>query len=166
MRMGVRLLWTLMVCLSFTASVCTTNSLKTEGDPFRGQGQYVMFHRDVGNTFLMYEFLLGGLAIDEDSTVTLKDEELSSMRSAKVFHNIMNIYVPKTPTAIKERLAVVSRAGEFLEMDTFEQLLLAAVYTAHRAQRSNQTERQAWAGPFCQLVAAITHDLSEKVVMC
>ncbi|XP_067902900.1 protein FAM180A [Heterodontus francisci] len=169
--MATRLCWSLMICLSCTVGLCTTHSLKNDADSFWGQHQSIqeapiVFHRNVGDTFLMYEFLFGGLTIDDSNTVTLKDEELSSMHSASVFHRIVNTHVPKTPSAIRKRLADASSTGETLEMDTFEQLLLASVYTAHRAQSSNQTDRQAWGDLFCQLVAAITHDLSGKVVMC
>ncbi|XP_041053963.1 protein FAM180A [Carcharodon carcharias] len=168
MRMAVRVSCSQMICLSFTVGLCTAHSLKKDAETFwTPQSDVpVVFHRDVGDTFLIYEFLLGGLIIDEKNIITLKDEELASTRSAKVFHSIVNTQVPKTPSTIRKRLGDLPRSRESLEMDTFEQLVLASVYTAHRALSSSPTERQAWGDLFCQLVAAVTHDLSRKVVMC
>ncbi|XP_051885426.1 protein FAM180A-like isoform X2 [Pristis pectinata] len=131
----------------------------------RQEGRSV-FLQDAADTFLMYEFLSGGLVIGENHTVTLKDEELSSMRPAKAFHRIVYTRVPKTPSAIARTLADLPSMGETLEMDTFEQLLLASVYVAHRGQRTGAESRQAWGHLFCQLVAAITHDLTRQVVRC
>ncbi|XP_078076501.1 protein FAM180A isoform X1 [Mustelus asterias] len=168
MWMAVRVAWCLLTCLSFSVTPCTAHRLRNGEDLSWGDQseQPIVFHHDISDTFLMYEFLAGGLTIDEKNIVTLNDEELSSMRSAKVFHSIMNTRIPKTPDSIQKRLNDLPSSGETFEMDTFEQLLLASVYTAHRAWQSDLTERQAWGNLFCQLLAAVTHDLSGKVVTC
>ncbi|XP_038663285.1 protein FAM180A [Scyliorhinus canicula] len=168
MRMAVRVVRSLMICLSLAVGLCTAHRLKNDADRIWGPRNKtpVLFHRDVGDTFLMYEFLLGGVTIDDKNIVNLNDEELSSMRSANVFHSIMNAHIPKTPSTIRKWLNDLPSSGESFEMDTFEQLLLASVYTAHRARNSDLTERQAWGDCFCHLVAALTHDLSGKVVRC
>ncbi|XP_069769459.1 protein FAM180A [Narcine bancroftii] len=153
----------LVICLLVILS-CQTSHVGSVWTQHKEQRS--IFLQNVADTFLMYEFLSGGLEIGKNSTVTLKDEELSSLRPAKAFLSIMEMKVQKTPSAIKRRLADLPGTGETLEMDTFEQLLLASVYVAHRAQRSIPQSQQVWGHVFCQLVAALTHDLSQQVVKC
>ncbi|XP_078270864.1 protein FAM180A-like [Rhinoraja longicauda] len=161
MRMGVRQRGSLVISLSVIVRLSIAGSVWTQHQQARS-----IFLQDASDPFLLYEFLSGGLVIGENNTVTLEDEELASTRPAKVFHRIVNGRVPKTPPAIANTLANVPSLGETLEMDNFEQLLLAAVYAAHRGRRSDQDHRQLWGRLFCQLVGAVTHDLSRQVVRC
>ncbi|GCC44926.1 hypothetical protein chiPu_0029113 [Chiloscyllium punctatum] len=94
------------------------------------------------------------------------DEELASTRAAPIFLNIMNTQFPKNRAALGKMLQEIPSSGETFEMDIFEQLLLASVYTAHQGHTSDQTDRQLWGDLFCSLVAPLIRDLSGKLVRC
>ncbi|XP_032895165.1 protein FAM180A-like [Amblyraja radiata] len=168
MRTGVRRRGSLVISLSVIVRLCAVSSLFSIAGSVWTQHQQErsIFLQDASDTFLLYEFLSGGLAIGQNHTVTLEDEELASTRPAKVFHRIVNGRVPKTPRAIENTLANVPILGDTLEMDNFEQLLLASVYAAHQGRRGDPEHRRLWGSLFCQLVGAVTHDLTRQVVRC
>ncbi|XP_059829891.1 protein FAM180A [Hypanus sabinus] len=168
MRTGVLLCGSHTICPSVIVRLCMiitlfhiTDSIWTKHDEKR-----IIFLQDEADAYLMYEFLSEGLVIGKNHTITLQDEELSSTRPAKTFHRIFNTRIPRTHSGITKTLAEVSNMGEVLEMDTFEQLLLASIFSAHRARHSTAESRQDWGQLFCHLVAAITYDLAQLKVLC
>ncbi|XP_072129209.1 protein FAM180A-like [Mobula birostris] len=168
MRTGVLLCGSLTICLSVILKLCMIISLFHVADSTwtKHEEERSIFLQDAAEIYLMYEFLSEGLVIGKNHTITLQDKELASTRPAKTFHRIFNTRVPRTPSSINKTLAKVSNMGEVLEMDTFEQLLLASVFSAHKAWHSPAESRQDWGELFCRLVAAITYDLSQLKVRC
>ncbi|XP_060694370.1 protein FAM180A-like [Hemiscyllium ocellatum] len=170
MNQAVRLPLSLMLSLSVSVGLGTALSRhKDAGLSWRRpsiRDVPTVFLRDIGDSFLLYEFLAGGLIIDERNMVSLMDEELASTRAAPIFLNIMNTQFPKNRAALGKMLEEIPSSGETFEMDIFEQLLLASVYTAHRGHTSDQADRQLWGDLFCSLMAPLIRDLSGKRVRC
>ncbi|XP_048401563.1 protein FAM180A-like [Stegostoma tigrinum] len=170
MKLGVKLPFSLLLSLSVAVGLCTALSRHKDADLFWRspsiQEAPTIFLRDIGDSFLLYEFLAGGLNIDEKNMISLMDEELASTRPASIFLEIVNSQLPKSPAALRKRLDETVNLGDTFEMDTFEQLLLASVYVAHRGHTSDQGNRQIWGDLFCLLVSPLIQDLTGIMPNC
>ncbi|KAF7224334.1 protein FAM180A [Nothobranchius furzeri] len=109
---------------------------------------------------LMFEFLLGGVATDQDN-IFLLDEEMSSMRKGKEFLSHINDGIPKTPNAMELMVHTLqNHPKKHLTQDQFESLILSMVYSAHQAQVQGSKEKQeAWGGVLLQLANITVFEL-------
>ncbi|XP_064417155.1 protein FAM180A [Latimeria chalumnae] len=108
---------------------------------------------------LLYEFLLAGLEIDRHAKLSIKDEELSSLRKAKKFDVICHDIIPKNITDIRRLTTMLSRYPGVLQRKDFERTVLTMVYTAYRAISAGGYQRDFWAESFVNLYQAIKQDL-------
>ncbi|XP_033909397.3 protein FAM180A [Acipenser ruthenus] len=156
----------LRVCVWVSLSVCGFGGARRkETGPIsavKSTETSLLFHKTVNDAHLMYEFLLGGLDIDTDYTITLQDEELASLRRGQAFVSLLNDdCVPKTHSSVYRRLAMLQSQREPLEMDKYEQLVLGAVCSAYqvRLSRGDGEEQKVWSRIFARLVNATLIDL-------
>ncbi|XP_044290164.1 protein FAM180A [Varanus komodoensis] len=108
---------------------------------------------------LLFELLLGELEINDDLKISIKDEELASMRKAKAFDTVCNDVIPKSITDIQRLHARLSGYPGMLKREDFERTVLTMVYTAYRAAQSQGHQRETWAETFVTLYKALKHDL-------
>ncbi|KAM4734668.1 LOW QUALITY PROTEIN: protein FAM180B [Anableps anableps] len=110
---------------------------------------------------LMFEILLGGVELNNDSTIFLLDEELASMRKGRDFLFQINHNTPKSLSSV-EFMMEIRKAGREtpLSLFRFENLVLSMVYSALqvRVQRSKE-EREAWGRVLVQLANVTTYQL-------
>ncbi|XP_037539618.1 uncharacterized protein LOC119416456 [Nematolebias whitei] len=112
----------------------------------------------VSDANLMFEFLLGGVTIDQDN-VFLLDEEMASMRKGQQFLAQVNDGIPKSLSSMELMVRTLqARQQKPLTLGQFEKLILSVVYTAHQAQVSEE-ERQAWGGVLLQLANITVYEL-------
>lgn len=107
----------------------------------------------------MYQFLLAELDIDKSQRISIKDEELASLRKAAKFHTICNEIIPKSITEIRRLSSILSSYPRVLKKEDFERTVLTMVYTAYRAAQSQGHQKDAWAESFVSLYKALKHDL-------
>ncbi|XP_062861070.1 protein FAM180A [Trichomycterus rosablanca] len=101
----------------------------------------------VSDANLVYEFMLSGLAIDEDNNVVMLDEELASMKRGRVFLTLINDHIPKTTPAMEQLLVSLEEEEESVNQDKFEMLILGIIYSAYQVRKQKQEIlQQAWAG--------------------
>ncbi|XP_006642767.1 protein FAM180A [Lepisosteus oculatus] len=121
------------------------------------------FIKNVSDANLMYEFLLGGLVIDDDDNIYMLDEEMASMRKGKVFITLLNDYVPKTVITMERMLAALPYQEKPLELFRFETLVLGTVYSAYQMRRQHlEHPQKAWGGLLVRLVNATLVDLRRR----
>ncbi|XP_067855742.1 protein FAM180A-like [Heptranchias perlo] len=118
-----------------------------------------VFQRSQKDVELLYEFLLGGLNIDDNFKCSLKDEELSSMRAAKKFDVIVNNIIPKNIADIQRLTYRLSNYTGQLKLEDFERTLLTLVFTAYQASRSHGHQQDTWAESLVSLFQALKRDL-------
>uniref|UniRef100_A0A8C6NNH7 Protein FAM180A n=1 Tax=Nothobranchius furzeri TaxID=105023 RepID=A0A8C6NNH7_NOTFU len=116
-----------------------------------------VIHTDV---VMLQQFLLGGVATDQDN-IFLLDEEMSSMRKGKEFLSHINDGIPKTPNAMELMVHTLqNHPKKHLTQDQFESLILSMVYSAHQAQVQGSKEKQeAWGGVLLQLANITVFEL-------
>ncbi|XP_037834362.1 uncharacterized protein LOC119617475 [Kryptolebias marmoratus] len=114
----------------------------------------------VSDAKLMFEFLLGGMVIDQDD-VFLLDEEMASMRKGREFLDRINEGIPKSLSSMELEVSRMrARQQKPLTLDQFEKLVLSMVYSAHQAQvQGSKEERQAWGGVLLQLANITVYEL-------
>ncbi|KAG7473628.1 hypothetical protein MATL_G00097900 [Megalops atlanticus] len=151
----------LRVCVWITLGVCGFGGSRKDvsavlhgGLPSQG------FSRSVSDANLMYEILLGGIVIDTDDNIALRDQELASMRQGRAFISFFNDYVPKTLFAMEQLLATLEGQGKPLGSTRFETLILGTVYSAYQVRQQEQEEAQvAWSGVLARLANVTLIDL-------
>ncbi|XP_008119983.1 protein FAM180A isoform X1 [Anolis carolinensis] len=108
---------------------------------------------------LLFEFLLGELEISDDLKISVRDEELASMRKAMAFDTLCNDVIPKSIPDIRRLSARLSGYPGMLKKEDFERTVLTMVYTAYRAAKSQGHQKDTWAESFVHLYKALKHDL-------
>ncbi|XP_029991661.1 protein FAM180A [Sphaeramia orbicularis] len=110
---------------------------------------------------LMFEFLLGGVEIDQDNNIILLDEELASMRAGRSFLSQINDDIPRSRSAMAQMMTELqSQRRKSLTQAEFDSVLLSMVYSAHQAwHQEGEEERQAWGGLLLQLANVTLHEL-------
>uniref|UniRef100_A0A8C8SSY7 Family with sequence similarity 180 member A n=1 Tax=Pelusios castaneus TaxID=367368 RepID=A0A8C8SSY7_9SAUR len=108
---------------------------------------------------MLFEFLLAELEIDKSLRISIKDEELASLRKAKDFDTVCNDVIPKSITEVRRLSARLSDYPRVLKKEDFERTVLTMVYTAYRAALSRKHQKDSWAESFVSLYKALKHDL-------
>ncbi|KAJ6660003.1 hypothetical protein lerEdw1_018201 [Lerista edwardsae] len=108
---------------------------------------------------LLFEFLLGELDINEELKISVKDQELASLRKAAAFDTLCNDVIPKGITDIRRLNARLLGLPGMLRKEDFERTVLTMVYTAYRAAQSQGHQKDVWAESFVDLYKALKHDL-------
>ncbi|XP_010182013.1 PREDICTED: protein FAM180B [Mesitornis unicolor] len=108
---------------------------------------------------VMLEMLWGGLDIQANSTIQLRDEELASLRPARRFMQILKDEVPKTLTEIEHHLRYYSLTDTPLPVTEFDRLLFTSVYCAYQVRSMQGLDKNLWISFFSQLVNEMFRDL-------
>ncbi|KAJ7329129.1 hypothetical protein JRQ81_015303 [Phrynocephalus forsythii] len=108
---------------------------------------------------LLFEFLLGELEINDDLKISVKDEELASMRKTVAFDTLCNDVIPKSITDIRRLNARLLGYPGMLKNEDFERTVLTMVYVAYRAAQSQGHQKDIWTASFVDLYKALKHDL-------
>ncbi|KAL4622911.1 protein FAM180B [Arapaima gigas] len=158
----------LRLCVWVTLGVCGLGGSRKDTDvPSVLHGGLVNqgFSKSVSDANLMYEFLLGGLAIDADDNIYLLDAELASMRQGRAFTAHFNDYVSKSLIGMERLLTSFGAQEKALDPLRFDTLVLGAVYSAYQMRRQAVEEvQQAWGGVLARLANATLHDLHTPVI--
>ncbi|NXI96168.1 F180B protein, partial [Psophia crepitans] len=116
-------------------------------------------HRGPEDADIMLEMLWGGLDIQANGTIRLRDEELASLRPARQFMRILEDEVPKTPTEIEQHLRYYSLTDTPLPLSEFDRLLFSSVYCAYQLRSVQGLDKNLWISFFSQLVDEMFRDL-------
>ncbi|OWK06333.1 hypothetical protein Celaphus_00012280, partial [Cervus elaphus hippelaphus] len=108
---------------------------------------------------LLYEFLLAELEISPDLKISIKDEELASLRKASDFRAVCNDVIPKSIPDIRRLSASLSSRPGILKKEDFERTALTLAYTAYRTALSQGYQKDVWAQSLLSLFRALRHDL-------
>ncbi|XP_076998494.1 protein FAM180A [Tamandua tetradactyla] len=108
---------------------------------------------------LLYEFLLAELEIGPDLKISIKDEELASLRKASDFRTICNDVIPKHIPDIRRLSASLSSYPGILKKEDFERTVLTLAYTAYRTALSQGHQKDIWAQSLLSLFQALRRDL-------
>ncbi|XP_004430886.1 PREDICTED: protein FAM180A [Ceratotherium simum simum] len=108
---------------------------------------------------LLYEFLLAKLEIGPDLKISIKDEELASLRKASDFHAVCNEVIPKRIPDIRRLSASLASHPGTLKKEDFERTVLTLAYTAYRTAQSQGHQKDIWAQSLRSLFQALRHDL-------
>ncbi|XP_074049711.1 protein FAM180A [Macrotis lagotis] len=111
---------------------------------------------------LLYEFLLAELEISQDLRISIKDEELSSLRKASDFNTICNEIIPKSITDIRRLSAHLSERIGVLKREDFERTALTLAYTAYRTALAQGFQKDIWAQSLLSLFHALKQDLMKS----
>ncbi|XP_054631780.1 protein FAM180A [Dunckerocampus dactyliophorus] len=110
---------------------------------------------------LMFEFLLGGVELNQDNNIVLLDEEMASMRPGRSFLTHINDNIPRSLSSMEQMVTTLkTQRRRLLTQDQFESLVLSMVLTAHRTwQQQRGEDREAWGGVLLQLANVTVHEL-------
>ncbi|KAM9854793.1 protein FAM180A [Aulostomus maculatus] len=110
---------------------------------------------------LMFEFLLGGVEMDQDSNIVLFDKEMASMRQGRAFLAQINDNIPRSLSSTVQMVISLKDQGRRpLTPAQFETLVLSMVYTAYRAKHQRVKEDlEASGGALLQLANVTVHQL-------
>ncbi|XP_006861298.1 PREDICTED: protein FAM180A [Chrysochloris asiatica] len=108
---------------------------------------------------LLYEFLLAELEISSDLKISIKDEELLSLRKAADFRTVCNDVIPKRIPDIRRLSASLSSHPGVLKKEDFERTVLTLAYVAYRTAMSQGHQKDIWAQALLSLFQALRHDL-------
>ncbi|XP_075715922.1 protein FAM180A [Rhinoderma darwinii] len=109
---------------------------------------------------LLYEFLSTGVNIDQDDRLTLRDPELSSLRSATTFDVVCNDVIPKSISEIRRLGDKLSHVPGPLKREDFERTLLTMAYGALKTSQSDNSDQQKfWMQSLTKLFIALRRDL-------
>lgn len=111
---------------------------------------------------LLYEFLLAELEISPDLEISIKDEELASLRKATDFRTICNAIIPKRVPDIRRLSATLSSHPGVLKKEDFERTALTLAYAAYRAAMSQGHQKDIWAQSLRSLFQALRRDLTRS----
>ncbi|XP_032849275.1 protein FAM180B isoform X1 [Tyto alba] len=103
--------------------------------------------------------LWGGLDIQANGTIRLRDEELASLRPARRFTQLLEDEVPKTPAEIEQHLRYYSLTDTHLPLAEFDRLLFTGVYCAYQVRSMQGLDKNLWIRFFSQLIDEIFRDL-------
>ncbi|XP_051476985.1 protein FAM180B [Apus apus] len=116
-------------------------------------------HRGPEDANVMLEMLWGGLDIQANGTMWLRDEELASLRPARRLMQLLEDEVPKTPTEIEQHLRYYSLTNAPLPLTEFDRLLFTSVYCAYQVRSMQGVDKNIWIRFFSQLVDEMFRDL-------
>lgn len=105
------------------------------------------------------QFLLAELEISPDLKISIKDEELASLRKASDFRAVCNDVIPKSIPDIRRLSANLSSRLGILKKEDFERTALTLAYTAYRTALSQGYQKDVWAQSLLSLFRALRHDL-------
>ncbi|NXC15643.1 F180B protein, partial [Corythaeola cristata] len=108
---------------------------------------------------VMLEMLWGGLDMEANGSMRLRDEELASLRPARRFVLILEDEVPKTPAEIEQQLRYYSLTDAPLPLAEFDRLLFTSVYCAYQVRSIQGLDKNLWINFFSQLVNEVFRDL-------
>ncbi|TNN86979.1 Protein FAM180A [Liparis tanakae] len=111
---------------------------------------------------LMFEFLLGGVAIDRDNNIVMLDEEMASMRKGRVFLSQINDNIPRSLSAMLHMATTLEgqKRGKPKTQNQFDTLVLSMVYSAQQARhQEREKERTAWSEVLLQLANDTVYEL-------
>ncbi|XP_037021736.2 protein FAM180A [Artibeus jamaicensis] len=108
---------------------------------------------------LLYEFLLAELDISPDLEISIKDEELASLRKASDFRAVCNGVIPKHIPDIRRLSASLSSHPGILKKEDFERTALTLAYAAYRTALSQGHQKDLWAQSLVSLFQALRQDL-------
>ncbi|XP_048196239.1 protein FAM180A [Perognathus longimembris pacificus] len=108
---------------------------------------------------LLYEFLLAELEISSDLRISIKDEELASLRKASSFRTICNDVIPKSIPDIRRLSASLAGRPGVLRKEDFERTVLTLAYAAYRTALSQGYQKDIWTQSLVTLFQALRHDL-------
>ncbi|XP_021509238.1 protein FAM180A [Meriones unguiculatus] len=111
---------------------------------------------------LLYELLLAEIEISPDLMISIKDEELASLRKALNFHAVCNGVIPKRIPDIRRLSASLASHPGILRKEDFERVALTLAYTAYRAAFSDGHQKSIWAQSLASLFQALRHDLMQS----
>ncbi|XP_042268893.1 protein FAM180A isoform X2 [Thunnus albacares] len=109
----------------------------------------------------MFEFLLGGVEIDQDNNIVLLDKEMASMRPGRAFLAQINDNIPRSLSPMVQMVDTLkSQRKRPMTQAQFETLVLSLVYSAHQAwHQETKEEQERWGGVLLQLVNVTVHEL-------
>ncbi|XP_019934250.2 protein FAM180B [Paralichthys olivaceus] len=115
----------------------------------------------VSDANLMFEFLLGGVEVDQDKNIILLDKEMASMRSGRVFLSKINDNIPRKRDSMVQMVnGLEERRTRPMTQTKFDILILSMVYSAHQAwQQERREEQAAWGRVLLQLANVTVHEL-------
>ncbi|XP_051918269.1 protein FAM180A isoform X1 [Hippocampus zosterae] len=110
---------------------------------------------------LMFEFLLAGVELNQDSNIVLLDEEMASMRPGRAFLSRVNNNIPRSLSSMQQMVDVLkSRRKEPMTQDLFESLVLSMVRSAYQTGNQRRPgDREAWGEMLLQLANLTVHEL-------
>lgn len=106
-----------------------------------------------------HQFLLAELEISPDLQISIKDEELASLRKASDFRTVCNNVIPKSIPDIRRLSASLSSHPGILKKEDFERTVLTLAYAAYRTALSHGYQKDIWAQSLVSLFQALRHDL-------
>ncbi|XP_007951104.1 protein FAM180A [Orycteropus afer afer] len=112
---------------------------------------------------LLYEFLLAELEISPDLEISIKDEELHSLRKASDFRSICNDVIPKRIPDIRRLSASLASYPGVLKKEDFERTALTLAYAAYRTALAQGHQKKVWAQALLSLFQALRHDLMQSL---
>lgn len=105
------------------------------------------------------QLLLAEIEIRPDLKISIKDEELASLRKALNFQSICNNIIPKRIPDIRRLSASLTNHPGILKKEDFERIALTLAYTAYRTALSEGHQKDIWAQSLISLFQALRHDL-------
>ncbi|XP_043943544.1 protein FAM180A-like [Protopterus annectens] len=120
-----------------------------------------VFQNSLKEVELLYEFLFSGLELDKKLKISVKDEELASLRIATKLDVLCNDIIPKTIPEIKRLNSALVTYATPLTKEDFERTVLTMVYIAYQAARVPGSSKDIWADSFLKLYQALKKDLKE-----
>ncbi|XP_072256280.1 protein FAM180A [Pyxicephalus adspersus] len=119
-----------------------------------------VLQKSLSEVELLYEFLSTGVQIDQNSKLTIRDPELSSLRKPTTFDVVCNDVIPKAISDIRRLGDQLSRAPGPLKREDFERTVLTMAYTALKTSKSeNENQRKVWMESLTKLFVALRKDL-------
>eukprot|EP00064_Thunnus_orientalis_P006200 superscaffoldBa00000636_g6216 len=114
----------------------------------------------VSDANLMFEFLLGGVEIDQDNNIVLLDKEMASMRPGRAFLAKVNDSIPRSLSPMVQMVDTLKSQRRPMTQAQFDSLVLNLVYSAHQAwHQDTKKEQERWGGVLLQLVNITVHEL-------
>ncbi|KAI1888554.1 hypothetical protein AGOR_G00186370 [Albula goreensis] len=121
------------------------------------------FQNSIDDVNLLFEILLTGVEFGgESSAFKVQDEELASMRQARILEVICEDVLPKSLPDIRRLISHLSKHQGPLTRADFERTMLTMVYAAYRLPNTRGHQRDDWAESFVSLYRAIKQDLTRK----
>ncbi|XP_070687568.1 protein FAM180A [Pempheris klunzingeri] len=115
----------------------------------------------ISDANLMFEFLLGGVELDQDNNIALLEKEMASMRQGRAFLSQINDDIPRSLSSMAQMVGTLEGQGRKpLTQAQFDTLVLGMVYSAHQAwHQEREEEQEAWGRVLLQLANVTVHEL-------